>query len=56
MHLLAALVVRRTGSHHGEELGEVDLSAAVLVDLSDHLIDRLSLGLNTEGIDGDFKF
>ena len=48
MDLVAGLVVRGTGGHHVEELRELDLSAAVLVELGDHLIHGLGLGLNTE--------
>jgi hypothetical protein len=54
--LVSGLVVARTGGHHVEELGELDLSAAVLVELSDHLIDGLSFGFDTERVDGDFEF
>jgi hypothetical protein len=32
------------------------LTTAVLVDLSDHLVDCLGLCLNTEGVNGDFEF
>lgn len=53
---ISELVVGGPGGHHGEELVEVDLSAAVLVDLSDHLVDSLGLGLDTEGVDGNFEF
>ena len=56
MDLVAGLVVRRTGSHHVEELRELDLSATVFVEFSNHLIDSLSLGLDTEGVDGNFQF
>ena len=56
MDFFSALVVGGAGGHHVEELGELDLSAAVLVELGDHLIDSLSLGLNTEGVDGNLKF
>lgn len=56
MHLSSSLVVRRSGCHHVEEFRELDLSAAVLVELGNHLIDSLGLGFDTEGIDGDFEF
>lgn len=46
--LISGLVIGGTSSHHIEELGEFDLSTAVLVEFGDHLIDGLSLGLNTE--------
>lgn len=54
--LISALVVGGTGGHHIEEFGELDLSTAVGVEFSDHLVDCLGLGLNAEGIDGDFEF
>jgi hypothetical protein len=53
---VSGLVVGGAGGHHVEELGELDLSAAVLVELGDHLIDGLGLGLDTEGVDGDLEF
>ena len=52
--LIAGLVVGRTGGHHVEELGELDLAAAVGVEFGDHLVDCLGLGLDSEGIDGNF--
>ena len=48
MDFVSGLVVGRTGSHHVEELGELDLSASVLVQLSDHLIYCLCFGLYTQ--------
>ena len=45
---VSGFVVRGTSSHHVEELGELDLSAAVLVELCDHLVDCLGLCLNAE--------
>jgi hypothetical protein len=54
--LISGFVVRSTGGHHVEEFTELDLSTAVLVELSDHLIDSLSLGLDTERVDGNFEF
>jgi len=56
VNLFSGFIVRRSGDHHGEELREIDLSTAVLVDLSDHLVNGLGLGLNTERIDGNFEF
>lgn len=56
MDLLSGLIISGASSHHVEELREFDLSTAVLVELSNHLIDSLGLGLNTEGVDGDFEF
>jgi hypothetical protein len=53
---VACLVVGGAGGHHVEELGELDLSATVLVELGDHLIDCLGLGLDAEGIDGNLEF
>jgi len=56
VNFLSGLIVRGSGDHHGEEFREINLSTAVLVDLGDHLIDCLGFGLNTEGVNGDFKF
>lgn len=56
MHFFPEFVVGGTGGHHREELSEIDLSAAVLVDLGDHLVDCLGLGLNSQGVDGHFEF
>jgi len=55
VHLVASFVVGGTGGHHVEELGELDLSAAVRVELGDHLVDRLGLGLDSEGVDGNLE-
>ncbi len=56
MNLLSGFVVGRASSHHVEELRELDLSTAVSVQLGDHLVDCLGLGLNTEGVDGNLEF
>lgn len=55
MNLLAGFVVGGTRGHHVEELGELDLSAAVTVQLGDHLVDCLRLGLDAEGVDGGLQ-
>ena len=54
--LISALVVRRSGGHHVEEFIELNLSTAVLVELSNHLINSLGLGFNTEGVDSNLQF
>lgn len=54
--LVSALVIGGSGGHHVEKFREFDLSAAVLVELSNHLIDSLGFGLNSEGVDGNFEF
>ena len=54
--LIAGFVVGGSGGHHVEEFLEFDLSAAVLVELGDHLVDYLSLGLDSERVDGDLEF
>ena len=54
--LISWFVVAGSGGHHVEELGEFDLSTSIWVKLSDHLIDSLGLGLDTERIDGNFEF
>ena len=54
--LISALVVRGSGGHHVEEFFELNLSAAVFVELSNHLIDSLGLGFNAEGVDGNLQF
>lgn len=56
MNLVSGLIVRRTSGHHVEEFREFDLSAAVLIEFCDHLIDCLGLGLDSERIDSDFEF
>ena len=53
---VSGFIVGGSGDHHGDEFGEINLTTAVLVDLSDHLVDCLGLGLNTEGVNGDFEF
>ena len=52
----SGLVGGGSGGHHLEELIELNQSAAVLVEFSDHLIHCLSLGFDTEGVDGDLEF
>ena len=56
VHFVSALVVGGPSGHHVEELGELNLSAAVAVEFGDHLIDGLGLGLDSEGVDGNFQF
>ena len=56
MHLLSGFVVGGPGGHHVEKLLELDLAAAVLVELCDHLVNGLGLGLDTERVDGHFEF
>lgn len=46
--VLTALIFGGLGGHHGKELLEVDLSASILVEVSDHLIDGGVLGFDTE--------
>ena len=55
VHLVSGFVVGGTSGHHVEELRELDLSAAVFVELGDHLVDSLGLGLNSEGVDGNLE-
>ena len=55
-HLLAGVTLGHLLGHHVEELGEVDDTGAVLVDVSDHLLDLLTLGLKTEGSHGNLEF
>ncbi|CAM6004695.1 unnamed protein product [Sphagnum balticum] len=56
MNFLAGLVFGGAGGHEPKEFWELNLSTAVLVELGDHLIDGLGLGLDTEGVDGNFEF
>jgi hypothetical protein len=56
VHLLSGLIVRWPAGHHLEELVELNLSTAVLVQLGDHLVDCLGLGLNTERVNGNLEF
>jgi len=53
---ISALVVGRTSGHHVNEFREFDLSATVLIEFSDHLINSLGFSFNTERIDGNFEF
>ena len=53
MDLIAGLIVRGTSSHHIEGLRELNLSATIFVELSDHLIDSLGLSFDTERVDGN---
>ena len=56
MNLVSGFIVGGTGSHHVEEFWEFDLSTSVFVEFSDHLIDGLGFGFDSERIDGDFEF
>ena len=55
-HLISWVSLRHLGGHHVEELVVVDDTAAVLVDILNHLLDLLSLGLETKGSHGDLEF
>jgi hypothetical protein len=55
-HLLAGVTLGHLLGHHVEEFGEVDDTGTVLVDVGDHLLDLLTLGLKTEGAHGDLEF
>ena len=50
------LVAGGSGGHHFEEFIEFDQTTAVLIEFSDHLIDSLGLGFDTEWVNGDFEF
>jgi hypothetical protein len=54
--LVTGLVVGGSGGHHVEKLSEFDLSTAVTIELSDHLINSLGFGLDSQRIDGDLEF
>ena len=56
VNLVSGFVVRGTSSHHVEEFRELDLAAAILIELSNHLINGLGLGFDTEGVDSNFEF
>ena len=55
MDFVSRFVGGWSGCHHIEELVEFDLAAAVLVEFSDHGVDCLSLGLDTERVDCGFE-
>jgi hypothetical protein len=43
------------GGHHAQELLEVDGARAVLVNVGDHLLDLLLLGLEAQGTHGHLQ-
>ena len=53
---VSAFVGGWSGGHHIEEFVKFDLSATVFIELSNHGIDSLSLGLDTQGVDCGFEF
>merc|ERR1719379_2723281 len=54
-HLLAGVSLSHLLDHHVEELGEVDDARVVLVDVGDHFLDFLTLGLEAESAHGDLE-
>ena len=48
VYVFTSVSVAHPCSHHVEELLEVDVPALVLVQVRDHLVDRLVLGLEAE--------
>jgi hypothetical protein len=55
-HLLARVTFSHLLGHHIEELREVNDTGAILVDVGDHFLDLLALGLETKGAHGNLKF
>ena len=53
--LIPGFIIGGSGGHHVEELGEFNLSTSVLVQLSDHLIDSLCLGLNSKRVNSNLE-
>ena len=53
--LFTTILLTHLRRHHLEELGEVDRARAVLVDVRDHLLDLLLLGLEAEGAHGNLE-
>lgn len=56
MNFISRLIVGGAGSHHVEEFREFNLSTAIRIELSDHLIHSLCFRLNTERVNGHFEF
>ena len=54
-HLLLGVAVGHLLCHHVEELGVVNDTGAVLVDVGDHLLDLLTFGLEAECAHGDLE-
>ena len=55
-HLLFGVALSHLGGHHIQEFVVVDDARAVLVDVSDHLLDLFALGLEAEGTHSDLQF
>jgi hypothetical protein len=55
VHVEASGARAHLGSHHLKELIEVDGAGAVSVDVGDHLLDLLLLGLEAEGAHGNLE-
>ena len=56
VNFFSGLILGWPGGHHGEEFVELQLSAAVLIDFSNHVPDSFGLSFNTEGIDAFLEF
>merc|ERR1712110_1054690 len=52
LDVLAGVLLAHLASHHLEELAELDGAVAVVVDVSDHLLELLVLDLEAEGTHG----
>jgi len=55
LDVLAGVLVAHFGGHHIEELFEINFSAPILVDVSNHLVNSLVLGLEPEALHGGFE-
>mmetsp|Transcript_7072 Transcript_7072/g.7940 ORF Transcript_7072/g.7940 Transcript_7072/m.7940 type:complete len:210 (+) Transcript_7072:77-706(+) len=55
-HFLPRVSMAHFGGHHLQELVEVNRSGAISVDVGDHLLDLLPLGLEAKSAHGNLQF
>merc|ERR1719311_961984 len=55
LDLLTGVLLAHLASHHLEELAELNGAVAVVVDVSDHLLELLVLDLEAEGAHGGLQ-
>jgi hypothetical protein len=55
LNVLSAVFVAYSGSHEVEELFEVNLTGTIGIEVGDHLVDGLVLGLESEGCHGSLQ-
>jgi len=56
VNFVSRFVIRRSHSHHIEELWELNLATAIFIEFGDHLINSLCFSLNTKRINCNFEF